>query len=84
MNSLAHPMQTADILKDTLCHGVYIQSLEVRCGEVLLELFPKVKERVEIVWDQDVLEGEEVKRTDVNTTAVVLLPSYWCLLGSGD
>lgn len=59
-------MQTGDALKDTLCHDVRIQSLEVRCGEVLLELFPKVKERVETVWDQDVLEQEGIKRKDVN------------------
>lgn len=54
-HSLAQPIQTAVMLKDTLCHVVYIQSLEVRRGEALLELLPEVKERVETVWDQDVL-----------------------------
>lgn len=54
-------MSTGDVLKDTLCHDVYIQSLEVRCGEVHLELFPQVKERVETVWHQDVLEREDIK-----------------------
>lgn len=37
-----------------------IQRFEVRSGEVLLELLPKVKERVETVWDQDVLERNTV------------------------
>lgn len=59
--SLAHQMKKGDVLKDTLCHDVYIQSLEVRSGEVLLELLSKVKERVETVWDQDVLERKEIK-----------------------
>lgn len=30
-----------------------------------LELFPKVKERVETVWDQDVLKRGDIKETDV-------------------
>lgn len=33
---------------------------------MILELFPQVKERVETVWHQDVLEREEIKREDVN------------------
>lgn len=54
------------MLKDTLCHDVYIQSLEVGRGELHLELFPKVKKRVETVWHQDVLGREEIKGEDVN------------------
>lgn len=53
-------------MKDTLCHDVYIQSLEVGRGEVPLELLPKVKERVETLWDQDVLQRGGIKRKDVN------------------
>lgn len=53
-------------MKDTLCHEVRVQSLEVRCGEVLLKLFPKVKEGVETVRDQDVLQREGIKYEDVN------------------
>lgn len=45
---------------------MYIQSLEVRCREVLLELFPQVYEGVETVGDQDVLERRENKQKDVN------------------
>lgn len=53
-------------MKDTLCHDVRVQSLEVRCREVLLKLFPKVKEGVETVRDQDVLQREGIKYKDVN------------------
>lgn len=59
-------MLTGDVLKDTLRHVVDIQSFEVRCREVILELLPQVKERVETVWHQDVLEREEIKREAVN------------------
>lgn len=53
--------ETGNIVKDTLCHDLHVQSLEVRCWEVLLELFPKVKEGVETVRDQDVLQREGIK-----------------------
>lgn len=65
------------MLKDTLGHGVHIQSLEVGHGEVRLELFPKVNERVETFWDQDVLEREDVK-SGCEPVAHQQLPFYCC------
>lgn len=41
--------------KDTVCHDVYIQGLEVSHGKVLLKFFPQVSKSIETVGHQDVL-----------------------------
>lgn len=52
--------------KDTLCHGMYIQSFEVRCREVFFKLLSKVEEGEETVRDQDVLKRKGIQQKDVS------------------
>lgn len=71
-------MQNTD--KDTLCHDAHVGSLEVRHRKVLLKFFAEVKEGVEAIRYQDVLQMDAMNEwvigwmwTFVSSPAVVFM-----------